>query len=257
MSFEQASFSLHDKIAISLGRGVCFIESRLSRGKIGKADLNVVREIAHRYPGRPFAIDHRDRFLAMISDEGQRKGSFTLAVILDDAAETVDDLVWLSALMEEFSFLRVVLLINTAQISVNFSSHFLEEVLSFPALGRFAGWLGTRLRVERIYCPFISFQTNYLPPNALAAIDAADAVYIKGANFFETCQLYEKHTFHAFVVHGPISRAYSGLDDFQAVFAHVPPGTSGYVHHRDRRSITTLRQICSSHESSPESLIKC
>ena len=63
---------------------------------------------------------------------------------------------------------------------------------------------GNQFKVTKIYCPFISFQTNYLPPNAKRVIKESDVVYIKGANFFETCQIPEKKSFHVFVVFGPI-----------------------------------------------------
>jgi len=179
----------------------------------------------------------------MISDAGPRKNGFTLAVILDDATETVDDLLWIMAAMNQFPFLKIVLLVNTAQVSINFSAQMLDVILQTDCFKGLANHMGGQLRVLPIYCPFISFQTEYLSQRARRAISQADAVYIKGANFFETCQIPEKETFYAFVVYGPISRLYTGLQDFSAVFAHLPAGTAGYVHNRQSEKIVTLSHI--------------
>lgn len=241
---EQEQLSLQDKIAVALGRGVSFLESKLKSGRLDKRDLLSAQDISHRYSGTTLAIDHRDRFFAMISNGCEHNGRFVLAVVFDDATETADDLLWLLSLLEEFPCLEITLLVNTAQISINFSHHMLDEVLRANAFRCMVHQVQERLNVITVYCPFISFQTNYLPQEAHDAIGAADAVYIKGANFFETCQIRDKHTFYGFVVYGPISRAYSGLNDFDAVFAHVPPGSTGYIHGGKMGSITTLRQIC-------------
>jgi hypothetical protein len=159
-----------------------------------------------------------------------RKNSFTLAAILDDATETVNDLLWMQSLMDQFRFLKVNLLVNTAQISINFSTELLAQVLRAEPFRSLRGRLGGQFLITETYCPFISYQTNYLTPEARRVIASADAVYIKGANFFETCQIPDKETFHAFVVFGPVSRGYTGLRDFEGVFAHVPAGRTGYVH---------------------------
>ena len=74
-------------------------------------------------------------------------------------------------------------------------------------------------------------------------IREADAVFIKGANFFETCQIREKPTFHAFVVYGPVSKSYTGLGDFDGVFAYLPPGEVGYAHRRHGDRHETLREV--------------
>src|SRR5207248_673480 len=84
---------------------------------------------------------------------------------------------------------------------------------------------------------------DYLPPRARRIIEGADAAHVKGANYFETCQIPGKETCHAFTVYGPISRTYTGLRDFDAVFAHLPAGTAGYAHHREPDQIVTLRDV--------------
>jgi hypothetical protein len=66
----------------------------------------------------------------------------------------------------------------------------------------------------------------------MRVIQKADADYIKVPNLFETCQIPEKESFHGFVVYGPISRSYTGLWDFDGVFAQVSAGTAGY-HNRE------------------------
>jgi len=117
-------------------------------------------------------------------------------------------------------------------------------VLASPEFRDLASRLGTRVTLTEFYCPLISFQTNLLPPKAVQAINEADVVYIKGANFFETLQIPHKDTFYGFIVYGPISRAYTGLADFDAVFAHVPRGRSGYVHNQVPNLIVPLVKTC-------------
>jgi len=241
---EQQQLSLRDQMAISLGRGVSFMESRLRDGVLAKTDQLAVQDVAFSYFGRSLSIDHRDLFLSMIEDTGRRTGRCTLAVILDDAVESVDDLLWVSVLLDRAPFLHVNLLINTAQISINFSRHMTGDVLASPEFRDLASRLGTRVTLTEFYCPLISFQTNLLPPKAVQAINEADVVYIKGANFFETLQIPHKDTFYGFIVYGPISRAYTGLADFDAVFAHVPRGRSGYVHNQVPNLIVPLVKTC-------------
>jgi hypothetical protein len=115
-------------------------------------------------------------------------------------------------------------------------------VLADPAFRVLAQKFGTRLRVEYTYCPLISFQTTLLTPDAKNWIAQADAVFVKGANFFETLQIPEKETFYAFVVYGPVSRACTGLNDFDAVWAHVPAGCVGYRFAEDGSVAKSLLQ---------------
>src|ERR1019366_6410895 len=184
--------SIQELMGVALATGVSFVESRLSQAGLGKTGTQQVLDVTWRYSGTNLAIDDRGTLLRMIADSGLRKNSFVLAVILDDATETVADLLWMMAAMERFPFLKVNLLVNTAQISINFSIQMLEAVFRTPCFKGLVERLGTQLFVTQMYCPFISFQTEYLPPEARRVIDDADAVYIKGANFFETCQIPEK-----------------------------------------------------------------
>jgi len=224
--------SVIEKMGIAVGSGVCFMESRMHEDGLERVDIHNVQEVSYQFYRRLLAIDHRKNLLEMIDEAGIRKNSFTLAVILDDATETVVDLLWLQDLMDQFPFFKANLLVNTAQISINFSSHLLKEVSQASNFRSLISKSNSQFLVTKLYCPFISFQTSLLPSEAIRVIQEADAVYIKGANFFETCQIPEKESFHGFVVYGPISRSYTGLQDFDGVFAQVPAGTTGY-HNRE------------------------
>ena len=104
----------------------------------------------------------------------------------------------------------------------------LDAILGNSHFKVLAHRFGDQIEFLDAYCPFISFQTNYLTCAAARLVDRADLVFVKGANFFETLQLVEKKTFYAFVVYGPVSRACTGLSDYDAVWAYVPAGMSGY-----------------------------
>ena len=231
---------LHEKMGVALGKGATFIEARFAdRARRATAARDAQSE-AHCFFGRSLVIDHRTHLVQSIENTGLRFGRCVLAVVLDDVAESVDDLLWLQDLLNEFSFLTVRLLTNTAQISINFSAQMLASVLRAPVFNELRAHYGGRFRVTRLYCPFISFQSNYLPPVARRAIAAADIVFVKGANFFETCQLPEKETFHAFVVCGSVSQRYTGCPVGSGVFAHVPAGVAGYRHARRPERVQTL-----------------
>jgi hypothetical protein len=230
------------KMKISLGMGVSFMEGRLQRGKLTRDNFDQVETCSHRFDESKLAIDHRQRFLEMISDASRRR-HFSLAVILDDAAESIDDLLWLQDLIQEYPFLRVHLLINSRQVSINFSVHLMHQIWNAPVFHELTSRAGSQVLLTAIDFPLVSLQTNYLPRSASQVISEADIVFIKGANFFETCQLREKETFYAFVVYGAISRRYSGLNDFDGVFAHVPSGKVGYIHNAAGLPPVTLKDI--------------
>jgi hypothetical protein len=242
-----------EKMGVAVGAGVSFVESRIRGGSINTRDITAVQERSYQYFGRRLAIDDRLELLDMVADAGRTRGAFRLAVILDDATETIDDLLWLQDLVVLFPFLVVDLLVNTAQVSINFSAHLLPAIRHWPALCDLTEREGAQFIVTPVYCPFISFQLDFLPPKARRAISTADAVYIKGANFFETCQIQDKPTFHAFVVFGPISRLLTGLEDFDAVFAYLPSGTAGYVYAGSDKPMMTLNDVVSRRMQSAQS----
>lgn len=231
------------KMKISLGMGISFMEGRLRRGQLTRDNIDQVETCSHRFDESKLAIDHRSQFLNMISNAGRSSRHFSLAVVLDDAAESVDDLLWLQDLAQQYSFLRIHLLVNSRQVSINFSFHLMHQIWRAPVFHELTSRIGSQVLVTVIDFPLISFQTNYLPMSALRVINEADAIYIKGANFFETCQFREKETFYAFVVYGAMSRRYSGLNDFDGVFAHVPCGSVGYIHNAAGRPPIRLKDI--------------
>ena len=126
----------------------------------------------------------------------------------------------------------------------NFSSDMMVRVLENEHFSELRRRRGSQLLVRHIFCPLISCRSNLLPGTAHNALRAADFVYVKGLNFFETCQIRSKDTYHAFVMLGPISQLYTGLQDYDAVFAHVLSGVMGYTHDRDSSRIRTLVSAC-------------
>lgn len=249
-----ASYSVLEKMGFALGMGVAFIEQRIRRKESVAETIEKTEKTAHEYFHQSIAIDDRMRLLKMISDADTQKSTFVVAAILDDATETVMDLLWMQDLMEQFPNFCVNLLVNTAQISINFSIHMLDAVLASSCFKKLSSRLGKQFQVTKMFCPFISFQTNYIPLHARRVINESDVIYIKGANFFETCQIPEKPCFHAFVVFGPISRSYSGLNDYDAVFAYLPAGVTGYIHNTNASEIITLKSITEAFGASANAL---
>ena len=239
---EHAHAPVLEKMGLALGTGVSFMESKMIAGKLPAAAVDGIQGKSYQYFRKRLAIDHRSRLIEMIANAGQQRGTFLLAVILDDTTETVDDLLWLQDLAMEYPFLKVNLLVNTAQVSINFSLHLLPLIAQSGCFHHLARQWGGQFIVTPVYCPFITFQANYLPAKAKAVIHQADALFVKGANFFETCQFAEKHRFHAFVVYGPVSRYYTGLRDFDGVFAYLPAGTVGYQHPAGGLPLRTLSE---------------
>ncbi|MBI5929867.1 MAG: hypothetical protein HY862_11190 [Chloroflexi bacterium] len=237
---------VRQKMAIALGKGVAFIEKRMMGNSLSEEETFNVQEIAYRYYEKPLGIDHRQLLIERVENSASSGKTFNLTTILDDASETVDDLLWMLELMEMFPFLYVHLLVNTAQVSINFSSQMLSDVLARPIFRGLVERIEKQFRVVEMYCPLISFQTSLFPPATQHVIHEADVVFIKGANFFETCQIPEKDTFYAFVVFGPISRLYSGFNDYDGVFAFVPAGRTGYTHNKDLYQIQTLKEVAGS-----------
>jgi hypothetical protein len=228
LATENLDLPLKDLMGLAVTKGIAFIESRLGVAGLGRFEANQVRDVTWRR-GRNLAIDDRDVLISMISNAGHQENSFDLVVIFDDAAESVDDFLWIMTAITQFPFLKITLIVNTAQISINFSEQMLDRIQRAPCFRGLATHWGDRLKVLTIYCPLISFQTEFLPLEAREAIAGSNAVFVKGANFFETCQIQDKPAFHAFVVYGPVSRRYTGLHDFDPVFVFVPAGRLGYA----------------------------
>lgn len=240
---DRRSLPTREKMALAVGSGVSFVEGRMEDGDLPRRALDAVQAATYRFAGVELAIDHRDRLLAMVDDRSQRRRGFTLAVVVDDTTETVDDLLWIQDLVERYGGFRVVLIVNTAQVSINFSAHLLPQLWRSPLFTTLASRLGDQVLVETVSYPLLAVQENCLPERARRAIDRADAVYIKGANFFEACQIEPAETFYAFVVFGQMSRYVTGLPDYAGVFAEVPPGSMGYRYSSDRGQHRTLLDV--------------
>ncbi len=243
---DYASIDTLSLMAIALGKGVSFMEKHVRDERISRSNLISIQDTFHQYSGQCLTIDHREVLIDMIENLGLRKNLFTMAAILDDTAETVDDLLWMLNLLERYPFFRVEAVINTARVSVNFSLDMLPAVLNSPVFRGLAARFGRQFKVIKTYYPLFALQSNFLTKTVREAIQRADVVYVKGANYFETLQLKEKDVFYAFVVHGPICTKYTGLKEYDSVFAYVPAGKAGYVHgkgtSRLRRLVDTLEE---------------
>ncbi len=243
------SASVVQQMSLALGRGVAFFENLVgTTNALSHANQFVVEDRTYSYIENPLAIDHRKHLVEQVQTANDRGINLSMCAILDDTSETVFDLLWMQQLLKRNKHFRINLLLNRAQVSINFSSNMLKRILSDRHFRGLASRLNTQLFVFETFCPLISFQTNILTKAAWRVISNSDFVYVKGLNFFETCQIKEKDTYHAFVVYGPVSRLYTDLIDFDAVFAYVPKGREGYVHNRDHTRVVTLSDVCSMKE---------
>ncbi|AFY38381.1 hypothetical protein Lepto7376_2083 [[Leptolyngbya] sp. PCC 7376] len=238
------STSVIQQMSLALGRGVTFSESFLVGNKISEyTNKMVVEERTNLYIDTPLAIDHREHLIKRIQSAESQGASISMCAILDDTSETVFDLLWIQQLLKQSKHFRVNLLLNRAQVSINFSSLMLTKVLANKHFSGLAEKINTQLFVFETLCPLISFQTNLLNQDAWKVIDNSDFVYVKGLNFFETCQIKSKDTYHAFVVYGNVSRLYTGLKNFDAVFSFIPKDQEGYIHDQDNSKIVTLSDV--------------
>lgn len=243
MAEQHAGLQAKQQMGLALGKGIAFLERYIGTASPFKCIMNKTAEVSYKYTERNIMLDDRDILIDMVSDASETGRKISMCAILDDTAETVDDLLWMQQLMVQYPNFHVNLLINTAQISINFASHMFDVVLRCKTYRDLAIRLGAQLTTTKTYCPLISLQNNLLDRAAKKAIDAADFIFIKGLNFFETCQLSDKDVFHSFVVYGPVSRAYTGLPDMSGVFVFLPAGVAGYCHARDTSQLTTLLSI--------------
>ncbi|MCU7943518.1 MAG: hypothetical protein KZQ87_12650 [Candidatus Thiodiazotropha sp. (ex Cardiolucina cf. quadrata)] len=244
MAKDHLSLTPKQQMAIALGKGIAFMERHAGAGPLGKNAILEIGEICYRYNESNIAIDHRDQLIDLVAAANDSGRRVTMCAILDDTAETVDDLLWMQQLLELYPLLQINLLVNRVQISINFSSHMLRSVFGAISFRSLADRVGKQLVVTETYCPLISLQYNLLDSDAERAIREADLVFVKGLNFFETCQLAEKDTFYSFVVYGPVSRSYTGLSDLSGVFAFLPKGKTGYRRTRNACQRQTLADVC-------------
>jgi len=243
MAKEHAGLTLIQQMIIALGKGIAFVERHAQATALSKDVLAQISETTYKYTDNKLVIDDTWKLIEIIAIANDSERKITMCVILDDTVESIDDLLWIQKLMIIFPFLSINLLVNTAQISINFSVYMLSTVFKNPIFRELAVRLGSQLTVTNTYCPLISLQNNLFDANAKNAINDADLVFIKGLNFFETCQLKDKDVFHAFVVYGPISRTYTGLPELSGVFAYFPAGVAGYEHSSEPSKLITMSSI--------------
>jgi hypothetical protein len=243
MAKEHASLQPKEQMGLALGKGIAFLEKHSIARILPRDIAQGISETMFKYTEGQIAIDDRQKLIDMVGEADDKAEEILMCAILDDTAESIDDLLWMQSLMIRYPRFRVNLLVNRAQVSINFSAAMLDSVLASSHFIGLKERLTRQLIVTMTYCPLISFQTNLLPCEAMEAIREADFVYVKGLNFFETCQLVDKDTFYAFVVYGPISRLYTGFDELDGIFAFLPAGFRGYIHNSNWAKIVTLRQI--------------
>nr|VFK19126.1 MAG: hypothetical protein BECKLFY1418C_GA0070996_105322 [Candidatus Kentron sp. LFY] len=232
-------FSVIDLMSFSLGRGIAFLENAIN-SRVSTEEKRSVDERTNAFSENEFPIDYRQHLIDRIEKSDAEGKSICMCTILDDTSESVFDLLWIQKIIRENRFLKVILLVNTAQISINFTSSMLEKIFLHRSFNYLASKLGDQFFVCKTFCPLISFQANLLQEEALQLIDQSDFLYVKGLNFFETCQVKKKDAYYAYVVYGPIARLYSGLSDYSPIFAYVPRDREGYVHNKDKQKIISL-----------------
>lgn len=238
------SNSLLQQMALALGSGITFFENFISE-KSNDTNSNkvLIEERMYSYLEKAIVIDHRKHLIERIETANDSGKDITMCAILDDTSETVFDLLWMQHLIKRNVHLKLNLLLNRAQVSINFSSNMIQKILTNRHFKFLASKLNSQVFLYHTYCPLISFQTNILMKDAWYVINNSDFIYIKGLNFFETCQIKNKDTYYAFVVYGPVSCLYTGLNDFDAVFAFVPEGEEGFRHDKDQTKIKTLSEV--------------
>ena len=184
-----------------------------------------------------WCIDHIDQFIQdMENDE-----TVSVAVVLDDNGESVFDIDLFQRLLNDTVNLRVIFVVNRYPISNNIDLTTFQTLLSdsyFKNLRDHFIQKRARLCVEEQV--FRSFELAYLRPETRLVIKQANAVYIKGANFFETFQIPDTIRYHCFTVHDRTSMLLTGCARSSGVFVKLNAGQSGYTYHAHDQ-IETLR----------------
>ena len=92
-----ARLSTLQLMAISLGSGVAFIEEYIGTEEQIRADKILIEERIFAYAENPIAIDHRNKLINRVKTSDSMGVPITMCTILDDTAETVYDLLWISS----------------------------------------------------------------------------------------------------------------------------------------------------------------
>jgi Damage-control phosphatase ARMT1-like domain len=188
---------------------------------------------------RGWGVDHVERFGAAV----RRPGGMSLLVVLDDNGESMFDLAIVQQVVRAEPGVRATLLVNRYPVSDNISLPTLDHALAqpyFAELRRRVTDGGVTILLEAQ--PFRSFEPAYLAPATRAAIDRCDLLYVKGANFFETFQVVDKHRFHALAVHEVTSELLTGCPRGSGIVAELRPGQDGYAY-RGPGDVTPLVEM--------------
>lgn len=255
-----SSGSLSNLIAMDLLRG--FTDPSAHTLCVAGISMGVVwagdPEIQRRYRLAPSAVlgdlDTRLRDImkempvddsAALESDAMQVGA-SMAVVLDDNGESVFDVALFQQLMRQNETLTVTLYANAWPVSNNIWEQALLQVLEDDYFADLRGYVRSgraRIIVERQ--AFRSFELDHLADISLADMLGAKAVYIKGANFFETMQLTNAHRYYAFVAYGDMSVALTGFDPGACVMVQIPAGFDAFEY-GGPEDIRTLRQLVES-----------
>jgi hypothetical protein len=184
-----------------------------------------------------WCIDHIDQFLAEVGTDPQKP----IVVILDDNGESVFDIALFQRLLNDTGELSVNFVVNRYPVSNNIALDMFQALLKDPYFADLKQHFQQRratLHVESQ--PFRSFEPAHLQPETLDAIRHSQATYIKGVNFFETCQFPDITRYHCFTVYGHTSMLLTGCAEGKGAFVKLNPGQTGYTYYSQER-IETLR----------------
>ncbi len=231
---------LREQIALAIGRGFAQYEHLVTEKPSSEDISHHVFDQTVAYSGGRISIDNRNHFIGRLNQAEEAGGTLRLCVILDDVSESVFDLCWIQQAIMKYSCLSVYILVNVFQVSINVSSRCLSEMIKDDAFRALREYVGKRVFIRKTECPLISFQMTTFSSKDIDLINKSDIVYVKGLNFFETCQIRHKEVYYSFVVYGPTSQQITGLNDLESVFAFVPAGEVGYSHSACKSRIITL-----------------
>lgn len=242
---EYCNYSVSQIMGMAIARGRVFYDDIQAIVKESGSERDRLSQ-TFKYYSNELKIDFRNHLINRIRNSNENRNYISMSVILDDTSESVLDLLWIQKLLLENKFFKINLILNTAQVSVNFSSNMLAIVLSNPSFNGLASRIGISVMYYETLFPLISFQPNLFNNDLLSIITKSDVVYVKGMNFFETFQLKNSDVYHAFVVGSKVSEALTGLNTGDAVFAFVPAEKVGFNYQTDINESINLLDITKS-----------
>ncbi len=164
-------------------------------------------------------------------------------VVLDDNGESVFDIAIFQRFLLEYPLLNVTFLTNRYPVSNNIFYGAFEKLLDddyFLPMRQFIEDKRVTVSIEEQ--PFRSFEVDFLSKHTKEILKKTAFLYVKGVNFFETFQLPEIERFHCFVVYGLTSTMFTGFQEGDGIFAHIPKNEVAYKYH-SAQNIETLKSI--------------